>query len=536
MVFNSQGFFQSSFGSSGSGNGQFHTPTDVAVGPTGLIYVVDANNNRIQVFNSAGSFQYSFGSLGAGNGQFHIPYGMAVAPTGMIYVTETSNARVDRLFDPNSWVSGTNTFTDSTVGPTSVSVGSGQLLGAGAVTLNSPMGLVVGNTLSVHSDGTFTQAGGAVSTPTLEVAGSYIYHSGSLAVSTLEVDAGGLFQNNQGGTIAISSPAAIYGELSVDGGATFSAPTIGVGSGGLLAIGQATVSSSALYVSNGGELQLDNLVSSVVQVPSLINDGVVDGMGRINGALTNNADGEVTSAAGQNLTFTGSGNTNTGLVSLSGGVIHFTQDLSNQSTGAIEGFGTLRVDGGLTNHGMLALAGSAGVFGAVTNNSDGTIHLSGTQPNVFFGALNNNGAINIDAGASGIFYGAVTGTGTITNAGAAQFDATSHAGVVSGAGSTTLTSAVTLNANTFTQGGLSLQLAGDTAGSYSKLDVAGPLSLAGKLSVSLVNGFAPAMGNSFDLLDWGTLSGHFSSVTLPALSAGLAWDSRSFIQLARLKW
>src|ERR1700733_12957714 len=72
---------------------------------------------------------------------------------------------------------------------------------------------------------------------------------------------------------------------------------------------------------------------------------------------------------------------------------------------------------------------------------------------------------------------------------------------------------------------VTLQLGGDTPGSYSKLDVAGGLSLSGKLTVSLVNGFSPSLGNSFDLLDWGSLSGHFSSVGLPALSAGLAWNS-----------
>ena len=181
--------------------------------------------------------------------------------------------------------------------------------------------------------------------------------------------------------------------------------------------------------------------------------------------------------------------------------------------------------GTINNSGTLSLAGSAGVFSMVTNNGDGTIHLSGNTPNIFYAAVSNGGAINIDAGALGLFYGGVTGSGTITNSGSAQFDATSTAGAVSGAGSTSLVSAVTLNANTFAQGGLTMQLAGDTVGAYSKLDVAGALNLAGKLTVSLAIGFAPALGNSFDLLDWGSLSGHFSSLSLPALSSGLVWDT-----------
>ena len=248
------------------------------------------------------------------------------------------------------------------------------------------------------------------------------------------------------------------------------------------------------------------------------------------------------------MTITGSGNVNNGLLSLTGGTFHFTQDLTNNNTGAIEGIGTLRVDGGLTNlsgasvslggaaqpayvfgtinnSGTFSLAGSAYVFGTLTNNGSAMIHLSGNAPNTFYGAVTNGGAINIDAGASGTFYGAVTGTGTITNVGAAQFDANSSASTVSGTGSTSLASAATLNAGSFTQRGLTLQLAGDTAGSYSKLDVAGALNLAGELTVSLVNGFTPALGNSFDLLDWGSLVGHFSSLSLPALSTGLAWNS-----------
>jgi hypothetical protein len=39
-----------------------------------------------------------------------------------------------------------------------------------------------------------------------------------------------------------------------------------------------------------------------------------------------------------------------------------------------------------------------------------------------------------------------------------------------------------------------------------------------------IEGFTPAAGNSFDILDWGTLSGTFSTINLPALS-GLAWNT-----------
>ena len=65
-------------------------------------------------------------------------------------------------------------------------------------------------------------------------------------------------------------------------------------------------------------------------------------------------------------------------------------------------------------------------------------------------------------------------------------------------------------------------------GTFSKLHVTGALSLAGTLTVNLTNGFTPMLGNSFDILDWGTHTGKFSTVDLPALSTGLAWSTLHF--------
>jgi autotransporter-associated beta strand protein len=48
--------------------------------------------------------------------------------------------------------------------------------------------------------------------------------------------------------------------------------------------------------------------------------------------------------------------------------------------------------------------------------------------------------------------------------------------------------------------------------------------LGGTLAVSLVDGFSPSLGDSFEFLFSYTTSGMFDSVTLPELSAGLAWD------------
>ena len=157
-IFSSTGVYQSTFRNTGD-----FAPVGVAVGPTGIVYVTDIDYPRVEVFSSTGVYQSTFGTKGTGNGQFENLQGIAVSPNGMVYVTDEENNQVQRLFDPDSWTSGTNAFTDPSVGPTSVTVGAGQILGT-SLTLTSSMGLTVGATLAINSGGTLTQSGGNIST------------------------------------------------------------------------------------------------------------------------------------------------------------------------------------------------------------------------------------------------------------------------------------------------------------------------------------------------------------------------------------
>jgi hypothetical protein len=71
---------------------------------------------------------------------------------------------------------------------------------------------------------------------------------------------------------------------------------------------------------------------------------------------------------------------------------------------------------------------------------------------------------------------------------------------------------------------LVIDLAGDGPGAFDVIGVAGLLSLDGALDVRLIDGFVPALGNTFDILDWSTRTGTFSTVLLPGLEAYLRWD------------
>jgi DNA-binding beta-propeller fold protein YncE len=104
QVFDSGGTLLFTFGSLGTGDGEFFSPTGITVDGGGKIYVADTLNNRVQVFNPSGVFQYAFGSLGSGNGQFNNPSGIAVGGGGNIYVADTFNNRVQvfRTPEPSS--------------------------------------------------------------------------------------------------------------------------------------------------------------------------------------------------------------------------------------------------------------------------------------------------------------------------------------------------------------------------------------------------------------------------------------------------
>lgn len=69
-------------GSEGGNNGQFAEPVAVAVDEVGRVYVLDADQYRVQVFDAAGAFIFTFGQKGKGAGEFYDPEKIAVSPAG----------------------------------------------------------------------------------------------------------------------------------------------------------------------------------------------------------------------------------------------------------------------------------------------------------------------------------------------------------------------------------------------------------------------------------------------------------------------
>ena len=92
------GNFLREWGGTGSDEGRFRQPGDVAVDASGNVFVADTLNHRIQVFDSAGKFIRAWGALGHADGRFDSPCGVAIDASGDVYVADTFNNRI-QVFD-----------------------------------------------------------------------------------------------------------------------------------------------------------------------------------------------------------------------------------------------------------------------------------------------------------------------------------------------------------------------------------------------------------------------------------------------------
>ena len=90
-------------GSYGTADGQFYSPSAVAI-KGDLLYVCESSNNRVQKFSiSQQSFISKFGTGGQGDGQFSNPYGICIDPEGNVFIADHSNHRIQVFRDNDSF-------------------------------------------------------------------------------------------------------------------------------------------------------------------------------------------------------------------------------------------------------------------------------------------------------------------------------------------------------------------------------------------------------------------------------------------------
>ncbi|XP_070546046.1 tripartite motif-containing protein 2-like [Ptychodera flava] len=88
-VYTRHGKYLRSFGSKGKGQGQFNRLWGVVIATTGMVFVADYNNKRIQVFNAQDQYLYSFNCT-SWTGKMRYPHGIAIENDKYIYVTTGS--------------------------------------------------------------------------------------------------------------------------------------------------------------------------------------------------------------------------------------------------------------------------------------------------------------------------------------------------------------------------------------------------------------------------------------------------------------
>jgi DNA-binding beta-propeller fold protein YncE len=84
-------------GGRGSGDGQFDSPTGIAVDRSGDVLVADTGNGRIEKFSPDGAFLSAIGIKGTGYEQLGAPNGIAIDRTGNTYAADASRHRVEKL-------------------------------------------------------------------------------------------------------------------------------------------------------------------------------------------------------------------------------------------------------------------------------------------------------------------------------------------------------------------------------------------------------------------------------------------------------
>jgi hypothetical protein len=371
--------------------------------------------------------------------------------------------------------------------------------------------LELDGTFTFEDAGTFSSASGGavVLVGTLDNTGRTL--ALTAATGSLQVDGGTV----QGGRVETTGGAALVAqfEMILDGvtlGSDFSVPD-----GGLIT------------VTNG--LILDDITVTLV-------DGTVPFIGpRIRFATT-----ETLGGAGD-VVFGGTGD--------AGSVV--------STTGA-----TLTIGPGITIHGPRG--GSVGVLGSLVNQGTISAEVNALEITVSGTSVTNAGALQALNGGQILLSGTFANTAEVIVGAGSQFRILGSGTYLQSAGETTLAGGtlwadtvslqggvlsgfgtvrgtvsvslinaalVDLGAPTGTlqvngayqqtaAGALNVGLGGTAAGQFDRLQVTGAATLGGTLNVSLVGGFLPAVGNTFEILVFASRTSDFATVTGLSLPNG----------------
>lgn len=238
--------------------------------------------------------------------------------------------------------------------------------------------------------------------------------------------------------------------------------------------------------------------------------GTLTGEGTIEGPSDVFAGGKVIVESGERLTFSNS-LSNSGEIQLQGGRLDIGSQLNIATSGRVVGRGTLAAATQTVVQGDLLLTnGQTDIFGNVSSLTTGRVIVSGNADVTFWGNVTHAGAaFHVASGSSVTFFDnagfSITGGGDVffegnvmpgSSPGVETFGGNVHFGALSS---------------------VEIEIAGIAAGTeYDRIETMGNASLEGELFVELLDGFAPDLGDVFEVVAADSVSGTFANTVFPS--------------------
>jgi hypothetical protein len=458
-------------------------------------------------------------------------------------------------------------------GPTSVSVTGGSTLKVEGNLDNSSSSAYYASNVTI-SGGSALTAGSF----TNEAGSHFIVGDGltpgSVANIGMLVNDGAIVLYNNGTTLSVS------GVMTNDGTITIGkVGTPGSSVPNELVLGASSVNSGTITLSGSDSHIADSIITGATASVVLTNEKIIQGGGSLGDGsmgLINNSTGRIlaNSATPLNIDVSSAGFQNDGTLQVSKADTLIITGATNSflnfdsSTGTLTGgtylvTGTLQFDNAniVTNAASITLSGTTSsiedqhgndaLANFATNASAGTFILGSDRNFTTFGAFSNAGKLTISTGSTftvggansftqtagttivsgsvavaspggaNVSGGAVFGTGRITG----NIDLTggllSPGAASKKAGELTVSGAYTQSG----AGAFDADLGGTTAGTqYDVLDITSTATLGGVLNVDLISGFKPTVGETFDIMDYSSETGTFTTLNLPKLTGGDTWS------------
>jgi PEP-CTERM motif len=323
-----------------------------------------------------------------------------------------------------------------------------------------------------------------------------------------------------------SHPSVGTGTISVTGGSTLTTTSnFDVADGNLNSTATLSIDgTNSKFVQTGGQLGAGIYVGSITNGTATINVGTTAS----GGMLTTGAYGMIVNRTGAvtvgsalttgTLNINGDVVVNGGLLRIfSGSPFNFASDktltIQNGGTADFQSFNINSLNG-LNGSRMKFVSGSLSYAGNLLVGNGGVLGAELTLDNTRQLSLTGTATI----GSTLTIAGGTLNTGVVVNNGMLIVDT----GTLF-TGDATLAHIGTLQINIYGTPGFLFE--------YGSLNASGTVNLDGALVVSLLSiqppflaPYLPVPGDSFDILN-GTLTGHFSSITLPPLSPGVIWDT-----------